>query len=261
MLKRAWIYLRRKNKRSIILLLLLFVISCSISIGLSVWNNIGAAIKEVEQRMGTSFVMKLPAHTQTYDSIYVAFHETNYDSFTGAAYEGPLLDDKLITEVMKVEGITDYNADIYSWTHVDNAKIMEGLTAHVLTLDNSGEKPERVASWLVDAGVTQIHGNTNTALSEQFRTGMFTLTEGRHITKNDVHKTLISEEMAEMNDLGVGDTITISQRLSMLGNFINADELLGEPTEMEIVGIFHVNGYQPTGKWVSEDKNTYNHHP
>lgn len=27
---------------------------------------------------------------------------------------------------------------------------------------------------------------------------------------------------------------------------------------LEIVGIFHVNGYQPTGVWVSEDAITYN---
>ena len=88
-LKRSLVYLKRKNKRSILLFLLLFVISCSISIGLSVWNNMGDAIKEVEQRMGTSFIVKLPSITQDPGTGYTVYHRTKYDFISGVSYQGP----------------------------------------------------------------------------------------------------------------------------------------------------------------------------
>ena len=45
MLKRAWLYLTRKYKRSILLFFLLFVISFSIAVALSIWNSINAVTK------------------------------------------------------------------------------------------------------------------------------------------------------------------------------------------------------------------------
>ena len=255
MTKRAWIYLRRKNKRSIILLLLLFVVSCSISIGLSVWNNIGDAIKEVEQRMGTSFVMKLPADTNSYDSIYVTTYETNYDYIAGTSYIGPPLDESVIEAVMKVDGISDYNADETTWIHLDNAKLIPGIWSE--GLDAEEYDPDWRPVEIMRSQVTQIHGNTNTELSEKFRTGSFTLVEGRHITAEDTYKTLISEGLAELNGLQIGDTITFSSRLGMMGNAPDRLAFTMEPMTVEIVGIFRVNGYQPMGEWVSEDDMTY----
>ena len=35
-------------------------------------------------------------------------------------------------------------------------------------------------------------------------------------------------------------------------------EQIGETETLEIVGIFHVNGYQPVGQWVGESDMTYN---
>lgn len=256
MVKRAWIYLRRKYKRSIILLLLLFVISCSLSVGLSVWNNIGAAIKEVEQRMGTSFVMKLPSHTNSYDSIYTTTYETKYDFIPGTSYIGPPLDESVIEAVMEVDGVTEYNADVYSYVHLDDAELIPGGWAD--GLDDEEYDPEWRPVEIMYSGVTEIHCNTNTALSTQFRTGSFSLVEGRHITSEDTYKTLISQELAELNGLRIGDTITFSSRLGMMGKAPDRMALTIDPMTVEIVGIFRVNGYQPLGKWVYESDITYN---
>lgn len=59
MFKRSLLYLRRKYKRSILLFLLLFVISLSLSIGVAVWGSIGAVTKEIQDRLGTSFICKI----------------------------------------------------------------------------------------------------------------------------------------------------------------------------------------------------------
>ena len=86
-LTRSLVYLKRKRKRSVLLFLLLFVISCSISIGLSIWNNIGDAIKEIEQRMGTSIVLKLSQATMQDESHRVDLIDPDGEDTFG--YGGP----------------------------------------------------------------------------------------------------------------------------------------------------------------------------
>ena len=205
--------------------------------------------------------MKIPEHTQSFDSIYAKRYDTNYDGVSGYVYEGPGLDDEIINAVKKVDGIDACNADIYTWAHLDDAKVIGGLTRQVLTRYDGGEAAftdVEVASRRIKAQSTLIHANSNTSLSEKFRSGAFTLVEGRHINQEDVHKTLISEELAELNDLHIGDTITISSRLGLIGSFLDSDKMLTEQKTLEIVGIYRVHGYQPTGKWVPEYEITYN---
>ena len=261
MTKRAWIYLRRKNKRSIILLLLLFIISCSISIGLSVWNNIGDAIKEVEQRMGTSFIMKLPSYSQNPDAGFAVYHEANYAG-SGVSYEGPLLDDSVIEQVMKVDGITAYNADKETTAFVEDAEIIKGLHTKALNnrlLDEDEYPPEEIERSRVWSKVTMLYGNIDSSLDARFRTGAYTLLGGRHTNPDDKNVVMISEELAALNDLQVGDTITISLRAAMIGEKETPLVMLGKPWTLEIVGIFRVNGFQPVNDWVSESNMSYNY--
>lgn len=64
---------------------------------------------------------------------------------------------------------------------------------------------------------------------------------------------LISDELANLNDLGVADSITITLR-----GVPDSSQIWVGPLSLEVVGIFHVNRYQPTGDWVSERDITYN---
>lgn len=77
-----------------------------------------------------------------------------------------------------------------------------------------------------------------------FVNGAVELVEGRHIRVNDRQKVVISDEVAEKNDLKVGDKITAHQADIFTG------ERYGKMYETEIVGIFHINFEQK----VMEDK-------
>ena len=81
--------------------------------------------------------------------------------------------------------------------------------------------------------------------------------EGRHIQAGEQYKALISEQLAEINNLEIGDIITVTYHD---GGVISGKPLLafGEPQNLEVVGTFHVNGYQPVGDYVYEDEITYN---
>ncbi|WP_164510286.1 ABC transporter permease [Agathobaculum sp. Marseille-P7918] len=267
--KRTSLYLRRNAKRSILLFLLLFVISFSLAIGVTVWNSIGAVTKEVQNRLGTSFVCKiLPLDSENTEYYQMVLSR---DGSMKKTYTGAVLNHELAEKVMQLDGVTAYNGELKQYVVVDNIKLYPGAAANRYQYYTSD--PERKAYKAADvewgglvsselnAAQTAIYSNTETALNDKFRTGAFELVSGRHITAHDRQKVLISDELAAQNDLQLGDTIQISMRNQQLGWYdlrkYDPTKVLAE-WELEIVGIFHVNGYQPTGENVHEYNITYN---
>lgn len=264
--KRAILYLRRKYRRSVLLFLLLFIISFSLAVGVTVWNSIGAVTHEIQQQLGTSFVLKMPAldpeNTEYYRPV------TLQDGSMTKAYMGATLDQRLVEEIMRVDGVSAYNGEQAQWVHVDDMEVYPG--AMTLRIEEALADPGRMRSiennfdivggfafYQTEGQETVVYSNTDTSLYEKFRTGAFELVSGRHITAADKQKVLISDEVAERNGFAVGDTFHISLWNKHLGEYDSFDKVL-QVWELEIVGIFHVNGYQPTGIWVHEDKIAYN---
>ena len=244
MVKRSLLYLRRKYKRSVLLLLLLFVISFSLAVGVTVWNSIGSVTKEVQDALGTSFTFRIPSYIINDASYYKEVNDSSGNAQKW--YVGPKLNNDTIQTVLdNVNGISAFNAEMDEFVHVDDIELVPGLFC-------AGQRNK------LRMQVTMLYGNSNTELYSEFRSGSFELVEGRHITPDDTYKTLISDELAELNGLKVGDTITLSARAGMSGNYPDRFEIWGEPRTVEIVGIFHVNGYQPAGQWVAEDEMTHN---
>ena len=244
MVKRSLLYLCRKYKRSVLLLLLLFVISFSLAVGVTVWNSIGSVTKEVQDALGTSFTFRIPSYITNDASYYKDVRDSSGN--VQKWYVGPKLNNDTIQTVLDyVNGISAVNAEMDEFVHVDDIKLVPGLFC-------AGQRNK------LRMQVSMLYGNSDTELYSEFRSGSFELVEGRHITPDDTYKTLISDELAELNGLKVGDTITISARAGMSGDYPDRFEIWGEPRTVEIVGIFHVNGYQPTGQWVAEDEMTYN---
>ena len=268
MFKRALIYLKRKYNRSILLFLLLFAISLSLSIGLSVWGSIDKVTKEVQRQLGTSFTIKIPQLDSENSDYYEPV--TLYDGQGRKSYCGPMLNRDLAQQVLQVDGVSDYNGELKEWVCADSVELIHGISdysyqktlrdperlAYKKELEKKGEIGS-LACYEVWRNGTIIYGNTDSSLYDKFRTGSFELVEGRHITADDKQKTLISDELAKQNDLKIGDTIHISLRGTDIMDYQDPKKILGE-LELEIVGIFHVNGYQPTGEWVQEEDITYN---
>ena len=254
MVKRSLLYLRRKYKRSVLLLLLLFVISFSLAVGVTVWNSIGSVTKEVQDALGTSFTFRIPSYI-TNDASY--YKEVNDSSGNAQkCYVGPKLDNETIQQIMQnIDGITGYNAEMDNYVCVEDADLIPGMHSDNWKYDFGD--PDTNARMSQRQYVTMIYGNSKTELYNEFRSGSFELIAGRHITPNDTYKTLISDELAEANGLEIGDILTLTARAGIAG-LVPSTEIWGEPLSVEIVGIFHVNGYQPTGQWVAETDMSYN---
>lgn len=267
MLKRALLYLRRTYPRSILLLLLLFVISLSLSIGLSVWGSISSVTKEVQRQLGTSFIFKLPAGMDPQNMDYSQV-VTLANGAPTTAYAGPGLDRDFAQQIMQVDGIYAYDGELSCWMTASDLELVPGMTNELYrramtddhwkrNLEQNSKGYGELQSYELRRRGTVIYGNTDTSLYNKFRTGAFELVSGRHITANDRQKVLISEQIAQINGLELGDTFRISLLGINIGLYDDISKNLGE-TELEVVGIFHVNGYQPTGLYVSEFEITYN---
>ena len=93
----------------------------------------------------------------------------------------------------------------------------------------------------VKAKLVRFLGCRNTGAHEYFMSDTFTLKEGRHLLPHDSSKALISDVLAEMNGLEIGDIVTAEATAEVNGV---SEEALGTEFHYEIVGIFSVT--QPT---------------
>ena len=105
MVKRAFLYLRRKKVRTALLFLLLFVLSLSLAVGVTVWGSVGAVTRGIQQELGTSFVMRVPSYVKNDPAQYEDVKDA--DGNTQKYYVGPRLNDDIIAQIVsQVDGIS-----------------------------------------------------------------------------------------------------------------------------------------------------------
>lgn len=241
------------------LLLLLTVLATSISIGITVWNSLDSAVHEVQNRLGTSFIVKMQDGLTAGPFEMVKLRNGGEQQ----TYVGPRVDQQMVDQIMQVDGIASYQADNFTNSYVDNINLIEGGWAGGLEeeLDRIREDPEweekRPDNMLDEeeyqlmSQMTTVYASSDSEFFSYFRTGAFSLIEGRHVTSQDSHKVIISDHLAEMNNLELGDTFTLKMQAGV------ETATVGE-CKVEIVGIFQVNGYQPINRLVYENHITYN---
>jgi ABC-type antimicrobial peptide transport system permease subunit len=100
----------------------------------------------------------------------------------------------------------------------------------------------------------QVSANNYSALHPNFQDKILELIEGKHITTNDKNVLIISETLATLNGLSVGDTVTLSPAKLAQENGEFVDSLKENKTKVsaKIIGIFKEitpqadSAYQPT---------------
>lgn len=250
-IKRGLLYLIRNNKRSLLLYALLLVISATALIGVAVLRSVDSSITEIKNRLGTGFVIK---STPSPDS--AKFETIELDNGVAVqVYTGPTVNQLLVDAVLDIEGIAAYNAENYTRACAENILLEGGTFGYTLMmlnkepdyLDQTTLTPEQSKMW---AECTLISGNSDSELFQYFRTGSFSLIEGRHLNKNDKGKAVISEKLTELNNLQIGDkmNLTIPDLIRGYGD----DLKIMDEREVEIVGVFRMNGSQTINEFVAE---------
>ena len=234
--RRAFLFLKRKRIKTIILFFLILVLATLSLSALALKDAIETAQLNVRQVLGGSFTVE--ANMTDSGKWIISEYGGNY---TG---EMPTVD--LAESVAEnLDGLLGYNLYDTFKTRVskepgsyDLPFILCGsaLDASLVSDARSsvGSDPNSTDDFYISFGV---HLCTDSAFDYYFMSGGLTLVEGRHIKMEETGVAIIGEEVAKLNGLKIGDTIYLRDRSS----YLDSDE---KPVyaPVTIVGLFKVNG-------------------
>lgn len=183
-LKRAFLYDTRKKGKSLTLFLLFVLITLFVTISFSVLSATQAAAANLRETVGASFTLRgKPMELNASEEDYA----------------------------MQFAHISQQDIDLIAGsTEIKACNAQQSATA-----TSSG--------FIFPSGMPSgaISANTSSAWNRNFTSDILILAEGRHITQEDQHVALVSRELAEENELDVGNELS-----------------LGPATTVEIIGIY-----------------------
>lgn len=240
--KRAGVYLIRKKYRSILLILLLFVMATFSFAGNSMRTGAVQEIDTIRRNLGSSFVVAADTNNQS-------LYEERYDQeFSYSIFTGKRIAPKLIDEITSKDGIAGYEIkeSMLVWT---NIKLKEAAWADAVPMPQMNETElqlRRESTNVIFCG----NGETNV----NFRTGAFSIVSGRNVLKDDESTIVISENLAEKNGLSIGDSVTLETKKGHYEITNVPFETLGTPVELKIVGFFNINFEQQIDMFTYEEQ-------
>ena len=169
--KRAWLYVRRNQKRTFLLLLLFTVLMTISLLGFVLHTASQDAARELRGTIGGYFTVH-----------------------TGSSGETKTTE-ALLQQINTLDGIDRYNGLDTYYMYTAGLDLIPG------TYSGTG---------LVGECMPKLVGCTDTSMHERFIASSFVLEEGRHVTAADTGKAVISEKLAKRNGLAVGDRIVAS---------------------------------------------------
>ena len=203
---RALKYCWRQRLRSLLLLLTFTLLSTTVLIAISSEKAVEQGTKQIKETVGASVRIELDTNNQAnYGSA-----EDFGNGASGYTYNGDFITEKIVDKISKLENVIGYNA-----------KSSEGYWG---VPKSFSPFPAMVTEGLA----TPYQAVLNSSLDTRFLNGTYKLEEGRHIKADDSYVALISKELADKNNLSVGDTI----------EFITETYIDITDTTFKIIGIF-----------------------
>ena len=208
-------------------------------------------MKEVEKKYGASFMMLLhrdKSKPELWEEREVATVGTlNF-------YIGPGIDEKMMDYILReADGITDYEGGGDYSVLLCDYELIPGYYKNTYEYELLHPDPNEMFSVEDTQNMrfqTRCQAIRKSEHFGEFQNGNFKLTEGRHITPEDEHVAMISEEFARRNNLQIGDTFKIQGDSLVLGT--------GYPVlplgliETEIIGIYEMTYQQNVTEYTGE---------
>lgn len=255
--QRALLSITRRKKSTAALLLIFSILLATIMTGLSLLRGISDAQTNLRRTFASGFHVRTNfLLAREYSSIVEQEGAPADARAVLSTYDCPILDDEILAKIAAHDGIINHTGTAELRFRCDELeRIWAWRYAMMHEPDYEklyGDEPQKMEHHAASLHSPSFYVYYDTALAEQFRKGQFRLIEGRHITPNDVHAILISDELAELNGLSIGDTIDTYYDPAVLNNWYPIYD--GFEATFEIVGIFHVDAQQIIGDWTSEDE-------
>ena len=221
MIKNAFAYVTRKSLKSIIIMLVILAMSTLSLISLSIKDATDRASKETFANITNSFSM-----------------EINRQVNPGTPRGGGNVKGEDIKKISQTDSIDSYVKRINSVADLVDYDIIETKE----TLAN--QSPKRAKNFKRTVMLTGVNDSSK---ETKFVSGAYKLVEGKHLENEDKNKILMHKDLAEKNNLKVGDKIKIKS------NLFDADNEKGanEEVEVEIKGLF--DGHNEGGVTVAQE--------
>ena len=243
LLRRAFLYLTRKYVKTISLFFIILVIATLALSAVSLKGALQTAQLNVRQSLGGCLIVE-PNYDQssnweavTVDGVVLGMH------FTGTLPTKDLAE----TIAQELGGLQGYNLSGRDFARVfkapdgnpQNGYDLSHIAVGTNTYDaeNIAEAKESGFAHLDYAATYNVSVCTDSSLDYYFMNNEVRLVEGRHINEDETGVAIISEELAEFNDLQVGDTIYMRDS-NMYLREKGMTEAVFAP--IEIVGLFEI---------------------
>ncbi len=233
-IKRAFLYVTRTRGKTILLFAILLIMATFVLTGLSIWKASEAAQLNLRQSLGGKFDIYVDWENSPY-VVKEIIKDNELDEETGKTsnsfliYSTVQLTPEEIAAINSVPGVKYSSARYDVLARFDNLSLFPGTVSVAENLQHR----------------TKVFGVCGTETDELFTTGTLTLTEGRHITSEDQSVAIISGDLAEKNELHIGDYITT--------HIYNPedDDFTGEEMQVQIIGLFTPNVTEQLGETVT----------
>lgn len=221
MIKNAYLYVTRKALKSLIILLVILSMSCVSLVALSIKDSTNKASNETFKNITNSFQL-----------------EINRAVNPGTPRGSGNVKGKDIKKISSLSEIDSYIKRIGAVADLDGLDI---ISVPDESLNRDAEKIKQFKKAVMLTGVNDSQKETK-FISKEFK-----LIQGEHLKNDDKNKVLIHKELAEKNNLKIGDKIKLKS------NIYDADNEKGakETVEVEIKGIF--DGKNKTKAIVSQE--------
>ena len=233
--KRALTYITKNKGRCILLFFILAFISGVIMLSLCLRIGSQESVQELRKTYGSNFTVK------RLDDMEIGVGD-EWPDFTEKTVE------KIIEKIRDSGSIHDICVEETGLSvHFSDLEFLSGLFTALESDEDWGQE-----EWENDyyTKVMMPYGYSKSELSYYFQTDTLELIEGRHICETDRNVVIISDEVAEMNHLNIGDHIT-GELSECIANGGDRDHILGK-VDLEIIGIFHANVTQVTNEYTIE---------
>ena len=208
-LKRAYLYVTRKKGKSILLFLILLVTATFVLSGLCIGDATRQAQMNLRKNLGGAFDMTI---NYSEDNPYYRQEESENDDGTKDVlmYSMKQVSPEMVENIRNITGVKYCDAST------------ENLYDGLLPIPGTVPVEEKFSHCVTGIGVWRS--------SEQnfFTSEKLTLIAGRHIAENDTHSAIISDVLAEKNQIKLGDTFTITGGSK-------------KEISLEVIGLFHAN--------------------
>lgn len=190
-LKRAACYCWRQKARSLLLLLLFTLLAAAALLALSVGHATAEGAGQVTETVGASIHIALDESQENFGPAQQNENGATYQ------YNGDYITQEVIDAISQVEGVVAYSAESQGGYY--GAAVDFQYFPGAFNIDYTGGHGQPVPYTVT----------YNSALSEKFLNGTYTLLAGRHIQPEDSFAVLLSKELTDKNGLSVGDSVTM----------------------------------------------------